>query len=95
MLKYKNTSLAVKTFYGVQFKPGEVNEVPGYINDPAMIRSIDMPKVSKAIKSESPKTTATSAEVTSKSSESKSSKETIKSTKLEQGGESDGTDNNK
>ena len=34
---YKNISYSVKTFYGVEFKPGEVKEVPGYINNPTMI----------------------------------------------------------
>ena len=36
-MTYKNTSLSVKTFYGEKFQPGEVKEVPGYINDPDMI----------------------------------------------------------
>lgn len=30
---YKNISSATKTFYGVTFNPGEIKEVPGYIND--------------------------------------------------------------
>jgi len=34
---YKNISYSEKTFYGVKFKPGEVAEVPGYINDKQMI----------------------------------------------------------
>ena len=34
---YKNISYSDKTFYGVTFKPGEVAEVPGYINDMQMI----------------------------------------------------------
>lgn len=29
---YKNTSSFSKTFWGVTFKPGEIKEVPGYIN---------------------------------------------------------------
>ena len=29
---YKNNSVVTKTFYGVTFKPGEIKEVPGYIN---------------------------------------------------------------
>lgn len=31
-MKYKNTSKFTKTFYGQQFKPGKICEVPGYIN---------------------------------------------------------------
>ena len=37
MRKYKNTSRFPKMFYGVKFEPGSENEVPGWINDPAMI----------------------------------------------------------
>lgn len=29
---YKNLSNATKTFYGVEFKPGEIHNVNGYIN---------------------------------------------------------------
>ncbi len=35
---YKNLSRATKTFYGVTFKPGEVHEVPGYINCAKFVR---------------------------------------------------------
>lgn len=34
---YTNISCSVKTFYGVEFKPGETKEVPGYINSSVMI----------------------------------------------------------
>lgn len=34
-----------KTFYGVTFKPKEVKEVPGYINDPKFIRMPNDAKV--------------------------------------------------
>lgn len=34
---YKNISNSVKTFYGVEFKPGEIKQVPGYINSIWMI----------------------------------------------------------
>lgn len=37
-LKYKNTGLVTKKFRGVEFKPGEVKSVKGYINDPQMVR---------------------------------------------------------
>lgn len=35
---YKNMTNATKTFYGVEFKPGEEHEVAGYINHPKFIR---------------------------------------------------------
>lgn len=38
MITYKNISYSAKTFYGVKFKSGEIKQVPGYINDPSMIR---------------------------------------------------------
>ena len=38
MITYKNISFSAKTFYGVRFEPGEVKDVPGYINSPSMIR---------------------------------------------------------
>ena len=44
MITYKNTSLAVKTFYGVVFKPGEIHSVPGFITDVTMIRVDALPK---------------------------------------------------
>lgn len=36
-MKYKNISPFVKTFHGVEFKPGEIKDVCGNINDPAMV----------------------------------------------------------
>ena len=38
MITYKNIGQSTKTFYGVTFKPGEIKEVPGYINSLCMIR---------------------------------------------------------
>lgn len=34
---YKNVSFSEKTFYGVTFKPGDIKEVPNYINNRFMI----------------------------------------------------------
>lgn len=34
---YKNISDCTKTFYGIEFRPSELHEVPGYINDNAFI----------------------------------------------------------
>ena len=42
---YKNISYSVKTFYGVEFKPGETKEVPGYINHPKMLVVDSLPEV--------------------------------------------------
>lgn len=55
-MKYKNTGMTSKTFYGVTFKPKDVKEVPGYINDPKFIRMPNNAKVDGK-----PTTTSTSA----------------------------------
>lgn len=52
MIQYKNISFSAKTFYGVKFEPGEIKEVPGYINDPRMIRIFDTSK--KVVKKPEP-----------------------------------------
>lgn len=41
---YKNTSFTTQTFYGVEFNPGEIKEVPGYINSPNFIKILEPPK---------------------------------------------------
>ncbi len=46
---YKNISYSAKTFYGITFKPGEVKEVPGYINDIKMV-VVDASELKRAIK---------------------------------------------
>lgn len=38
-MTYKNIGLSTKTFYGVSFAPGDIKDVPGYINAPGMIRA--------------------------------------------------------
>ena len=43
MYNYINNSSSVKTFYGVEFKPGEVHSVPGYINSKGMCRVAEQP----------------------------------------------------
>ena len=59
---YKNISCSVKTFYGVEFKPGQIQEVPGYINSSGMI-VVDGPAA------ESVKQSKPSSEKTKKNSE--------------------------
>lgn len=56
---YKNVSRSTKTFYGVEFKPGEIKEVPKYINhrfmvvvsepkaEPAKVEQPAQPKLNK------------------------------------------------
>lgn len=46
---YKNTSFIEKTFHGVLFKPGDVREVNGYINDPTMVKMKSLPKEPPAV----------------------------------------------
>ena len=40
MIKYKNISCSTKTFYGITFNPGDVKEVPGYVNANGMARIV-------------------------------------------------------
>ena len=35
---YKNISNAIKTFYGVRIAPGEIQDIPGTVNDISLIR---------------------------------------------------------
>ena len=57
-MKYKNLSYATRTFYGVTFRPQEVKDVPGYINDHKFIRvDLDDSKVIEPTK-EAPKRAA-------------------------------------
>lgn len=46
-MKYVNNTYTTKTFYGVEFKPGEEKEVPGYINADGFFRTdiFEIPKV--------------------------------------------------
>lgn len=40
---YKNISNCTKKFYGVSFQPGDIKEVPGYVNDKLMVVA-ELPK---------------------------------------------------
>ena len=57
MIKYKNISFSAKTFYGVKFEPGDIKEVPGYINCNGMVRVFEKtskPKLTKSYLFEEP-----------------------------------------
>lgn len=41
---YQNLSYTIKTYYGVEFKPGEAHEVPSAINDPRFIQLQSLPE---------------------------------------------------
>ena len=54
---YKNISNSVKTFYNVEFAPGQAKEVPGYVNAKGMIlvdklpeEKISLPEEKKEVK---------------------------------------------
>lgn len=63
-MKYLNISKVAKSFHGVTFEPGEVKSVPGFANDPWMI------KVTPELEEEIKKATKNSDDV----------KKTVKST---------------
>lgn len=56
-MKYKNTSYTEATFYGITFKPGEIKDVPGYINNPHFIRVENVQNTSVSNSSTSDKRT--------------------------------------
>jgi len=81
---YKNMSIATKTFYGVTFNPGEIKEVPGYINDKDFQRC-ERP-IAPAPK-QAPKSTtksSTKPSVESKKSESESQNKSTKNEEKEE-----------
>ena len=41
---YQNCSFTTKTYYGVEFKPGEAHEVPSAISDPRFIQLQSLPE---------------------------------------------------
>lgn len=57
---YKNISNYTKVFYGITFKPGHIEEVPGYINDSDFVKVTekDYKDQSSTKKSESTKVTS-------------------------------------
>lgn len=57
---YKNISNYTKVFYGITFKPGHIEEVPGYVNDSDFVKVTekDYKDQSSTKKSESTKVTS-------------------------------------
>lgn len=72
MFYYKNISVTTKKFYGVTFKPGEVNSVPGYINDSNFIR-VSAAEALELMKKNSVKTSKTTGNKVSQQNKQKSS----------------------
>lgn len=52
---YKNCSLSVKTFYGVEFQTNEIKEVPGFINDINFVRVLEEDSSEKPRRGRKPK----------------------------------------
>ena len=67
---YKNVSYTEKTFYGVTFKPGEIKNVPKYINNKWLIRLDDYAASKDSLSQQKP-------------SSDKNKKESIKSEKVD------------
>ena len=62
---YLNNSYATRVFQGVTFKPGEVAEVPTWINDPSMIR-VEAPAKPEPVKEVKPASKGTSTPTAAK-----------------------------
>lgn len=95
---YKNITFATKTFYGVEFKPGEIHHVPGYINDSGMmkidedIKSIDN---NTTTKQEPPKTNSSNTSVKKSQQNKSQSSNTKENENIKQEVTPNGTDSNK
>lgn len=63
---YLNNSHATRIFQGVTFRPGEIAEVPTWINDPAMIRVTAPAKPAPAKSTKSTKSTTSAAKSATK-----------------------------
>ena len=74
---YKNTSPIQKTFRGVTFEPGEIKEVPGYINSRGFVPVDKMPQ-------EPPKRVEPKKQTASKPESSKEVKQESKKEKKEE-----------
>lgn len=100
ILKYKNTCRVTRTIYDVTFKPGEIKDVKGYINDPGFVRVPEGKELSEIVTKSSNIAPAnksnkkpTSSKATVEKSASAAKVNAVESNK--QGGRVDGTDNNK
>ena len=80
MLRYRNTSVSAKTFYGTTFKPGEEKDVPGFINDVKMVRvSSKQKELPKSASKKNPAPVVVEEKSTqTKSAENKQNKESNK-----------------
>lgn len=101
MFSYKNTSLSVKTFYGVTFKPGETRDVTGFINDPSMIRVKEAEKPApakaapaKAASSKTPETAKSTQQESAKPAEKKQNESNKEKEETEGGEFNNGTSHN-
>lgn len=72
---YLNNSYATRVFQGVTFKPGEIAEVPTWINDPSMIR-VEAPAKPELVKEVKPasKGTPTAAKSAAKTTKQTAAK---------------------
>ena len=72
---YKNLSRATKTFYGVTFRPGDVHEVPGYINDPKFVKVFGVTLIPES--AENVSSSDSVSEPTAKRTRTKTTKEEV------------------
>ena len=74
---YKNLSRATKTFYGVTFKPGEIHEVPGYINCTKFVRCPSGELPEKSVEAAETSESATKTVIPKRTTRTKNSKEEV------------------
>ena len=71
MITYQNIGASTKTFYGVTFKPGDIHQVSGFINNKYFIR-VKPPVEEKPVETKV-ETKETKVETKEKKSETKKS----------------------
>ena len=69
-MKYINNGRTARTFYDVEFQPGEIKDVPGYINDKKFFM---IPEITEQA-AEVAEITEQAAEIKSEQAEEKTSK---------------------
>lgn len=80
---YLNNSHATRIFQGVTFKPGEVAEVPTWINDPTMIRVKAPAKPAPVKPTKVAKSTTPAAKSATKTTKQAAAKESADTPKIE------------
>lgn len=86
---YRNNTYETRTFYGVEFKPGEAKDVPGYINAIGFIRedAFILPEKHERVEDTKPVKTSSAEQVDIPQEETTTTDKRSKSKKIIKDGE--------